>query len=125
RGSPAYIFQRGDLSVSAEALPWERGMGRQFADDFVDREEGDIMRARLLGEKQYIDETTRDAFMRTGTVHLLAVSGLHVMVIALVLFALLSWIPNRMAQLVIYSLLLSFYALMAGAGLSIARAVIV
>jgi competence protein ComEC len=124
RASTTYIFRRGDLSWFEEGTEWVRARARDFADDYVGGEEGDIVRALLLGEREYIDEPTREAFMRTGTTHVLAVSGLHVAVIALALFVVVSWIPNRMTQLLLYSSLLSIYAVVAGGGPSIVRAVI-
>lgn len=45
-----------------------------------------MMRALVLGERTTLDDATRDAFSRTGTLHVVAISGGHVAV----LFVLLS-----------------------------------
>lgn len=49
-----------------------------------------ILRAMLLGQKQSLDEGQRAQFLRSGTMHLFAISGLHIGVIAAGLHALLS-----------------------------------
>jgi competence protein ComEC len=120
-----YLFNRGDLSWLEELVARVQERARDFADDHVGGREGAIVRALLLGEREQIDEPTRDAFMRTGTVHLLAVSGMHVGIIALALFVVVAWIPNRIVQLLIYMASLGFYAMVAGGGASIVRAVLV
>ena len=48
-----------------------------------------VLSALLLGDRSRIDEGTREAFVRTGLMHLLAVSGLHVLLVGMVLYALL------------------------------------
>ncbi|MBI4389405.1 MAG: ComEC/Rec2 family competence protein, partial [Nitrospinae bacterium] len=40
-------------------------------------EEGSLLKAMLLGEKESLPESAREAFIATGLAHLMAVSGLH------------------------------------------------
>lgn len=49
-----------------------------------------VLRAMLLGQKHELSEEHDTLFMRSGTMHLFAISGLHIGVIALGLHALLS-----------------------------------
>ncbi|MFH1022716.1 MAG: ComEC/Rec2 family competence protein [Planctomycetota bacterium] len=46
-----------------------------------------FLKGLLLGERAALDESLNDAFLRTGTIHFLAVSGLHVVLVA----AFLRW----------------------------------
>lgn len=58
-------------------------------------------RAILLGDRSALPAAMRDAFVDTGTAHLLAISGLHLAVLAAVLFRLLCglfMLSRRMAQ---------------------------
>lgn len=48
-------------------------------------ETGGFLSGMLFGEKQYIENNTRTSLYRTGIGHILAVSGLHVSIIAAVL----------------------------------------
>ena len=76
----------------------------------------------LIGERSKIDQSTRDAFAITGTAHVLAVSGLHVGIIALALFVVVSWIPGRWLRFSFFALSLLSYVLITGAKPSILRA---
>ena len=51
----------------------------------------DLHRAILLGERARIDPALKANFVAAGTIHVFAISGLHVMVIARVLAFLLAW----------------------------------
>lgn len=108
------LFERMNASIGREV--------RAFADLHVRGEEGDIVRALLIGERDYIDLETRREFIRTGTIHLLSVSGLHVGVIAMILFVAVSWLRNRWMQLAAFVLMIGAYSMIAGGGASIMRA---
>ena len=47
----------------------------------------------FLGRRERLEDSTDDAFKQTGTVHLLALSGLHLGILALLAHQLLRWIP--------------------------------
>ncbi len=53
----------------------------------------------LLGGREHVDRETNEAFMETGTVHILCVAGLHVGILAWLLFLVLriGWLPRRTA----------------------------
>jgi competence protein ComEC len=53
-----------------------------------------ILNALLLGDKTHISKTLRDAFNRTGISHLLAISGLHVGIVAFTAFAMMRWLVS-------------------------------
>lgn len=82
----------------------------------------DMLRAMLLGEKSRLDKTSRDAFAASGTIHVFAISGLHIVVVAQVLFVLLSlFMPMRGACVALVPALWC-YAIMTGASPSAMRA---
>jgi ComEC/Rec2-related protein len=60
-----------------------------------------INRAILLGERRTLDPSLKKVFVDAGTVHVFAVSGLHVMVIAkiLVVFMMMFFVSQRFAGL--------------------------
>jgi ComEC/Rec2-related protein len=118
------IFRRGDMTWWESGIEAIRQAARDFADQYVGGEEGDILRGLLTGELEYVDMPTREAFARTGTIHLLAVSGQNAIVIILALFVVISWIPNRWVQLPVYVGALVVYAAVAGGSPSIVRAVV-
>ena len=46
----------------------------------------------ILGDRGYLDQDLRDQFMVTGTVHLLSISGSHLGLVALLIFAVVRWV---------------------------------
>jgi competence protein ComEC len=94
-----------------------------------------VLMALLLGERRQIAEELRDAFNRAGVSHILAISGLHVGIVATAAFFsfkwLLSfwsfllwrgWVSKTAAILAIMPVV--FYGLLAGMSPSTQRAVI-
>lgn len=124
RASSFQIIRHDDLTWLEHLVLPVRRAARQFCDHHVGGEEGDILRALLLGEREYIDAETRDAFAYTGTVHVLAVSGFNVGMIALALFVLVSWIGSRWWQFLLFVPMLALYTIVAGGEASIVRATV-
>lgn len=86
---------------------------------------GALLDALLLGDRVALPESIRDAFLKTGTVHILAVSGLNVAPLAAVIGMVLLGcrVPRRMRHAAIVGLLV-VYAILTGARPSIVRSVI-
>lgn len=85
-----------------------------------------IINALLLGQRQNIDKTIYNNYVNAGTIHILAVSGLHVGIILLILnflFRPLLYLKygNTLRPLLIVILLWSF-AIIAGLSPSVTRA---
>ena len=85
-----------------------------------------IASALLLGQKQDLDKAIRDAYAETGTMHILAVSGLHVGIIYAILLFPLKGIRlqkrSRKIYLVAVILLIWAYAVLTGFSPSVIRA---
>lgn len=69
----------------------------------------------LLGDRRSIPYETRDAFMRSGTMHYIAISGFHLAVAALILWVCLTvfMVPHR-ARLALTLVGIWFYTLVSG-----------
>jgi len=82
-----------------------------------------VLLAMTLGDRQALDPATRRRFLRSGTIHVFAVSGLHVGIVAsiLLLAARLFRVPFRARWLALPGLL-GVYVLMTGAAPSAVRA---
>jgi competence protein ComEC len=46
----------------------------------------------IIGDRGYLDPDLRDQFMATGTVHLLSISGSHLGLVGLLIFAVVRWV---------------------------------
>lgn len=86
-----------------------------------------IINALLLGQRQDISEDIYNSYIRAGTIHILAVSGLHV---GIVLMLLNFWLRpieyfrnGKVIKVVIILLILWGFAIVAGLSASVTRAV--
>ncbi|MBI3991606.1 MAG: ComEC family competence protein, partial [Candidatus Omnitrophica bacterium] len=88
-------------------------------------EEAGFLLATLLGERNNLSADINQAFMNTGTMHVIAISGLHVVLIAFILIIALKAVrvPRRAANLLSIILLIA-YAFIAGGRPSVVRATI-
>lgn len=86
-----------------------------------------IINALILGQKQDIDTDTYNNYINAGTIHILAVSGLHVGVLMVLLKLLLSPLlrlkHGRLLRPIIVTVCLWFFAFLAGLSPSVIRAV--
>lgn len=116
--------------VPAGWSPWSWIQRVRFAGDRLiwsrlQHARSGLAAALLLGIREELDREQTETFMETGTVHLLAISGLHVGMLAMVLFAglRLGMLPRRGA-LVAIVLVVVAYALLSGAQAPVIRATV-
>ncbi len=127
KGPDAFARKTGETklkSLSAILAKVRRDLSRRAGIGL--EEDGDIAalnRAMLLGERANISRPDREIFMAAGTIHVFAISGLHVMVLAAVVALALSllWIPRRLAA-VLLIIFIWLYAAMIGMPPSAVRA---
>ena len=85
----------------------------------------DLVKALILGDRSELAEEQNDAYARAGVAHLLAVSGLHVSIIAGLFDQALRKlrVPRLVVLCVVFCALLA-YSVLVGMGASIVRAVL-
>ena len=75
-------------------------------------ESAGMVRALVLGDRSLLSEEMRERLNATGTAHLIAISGLHVTVLAFALSFLVGlWLPKRRANLLTLLPLVAYGAL--------------
>lgn len=132
---------RGDLRVSDSSaavvrldaggwsltrlLTWIRSRSTATLTDSLGESHAPVGRALLLGDGAAMDRTEWDAFVRTGVVHVLAISGQHlVLLAAFVWFALaVVGVPRRKAAWVVAAVVIG-YAVLTGLRPSALRAAV-
>ena len=77
----------------------------------------------IVGDKSLLEDNIYDSFKNVGVAHLLAISGMHVVVLANISKKLL-WFINKNHQNIIISFFLIFYAYLVNFSASILRVVI-
>ncbi len=88
-------------------------------------ESGAFLRAILLGDRSELPKDIQTSFKNSGTMHILAISGLHVGIIALVIVSLLRFLRiGRMPSYTFTILFLIFFALLTLSRPSVVRATV-
>lgn len=109
-------------SLRARLLALRERIGRQIDRLYADPIAG-VVRALVLGDREQLDEQIQDAFRTSGIAHLLALSGLHLAILAAGIHFLLS--RFRLPHALCFSatmLLLCAYAVLVGSPASVLRA---
>ncbi|WP_136799186.1 DNA internalization-related competence protein ComEC/Rec2 [Desulfosediminicola ganghwensis] len=99
-------------------------------------ETSSLYRALLLGDRTQISPQTLEAFKQAGVMHILAISGIHMSLIAILLFTVCYWLLRRSTWLILHCNtrkiagllclpILVGYALLAGLNTPVLRACIV
>ncbi len=87
----AYLRGTGKLEVLDPGNSWLFGARESLRSLVLGASMGDaqdVLLALLLGEKEHMSQALRDRFARAGIAHLLAISGLHMGMVALFCFVL-------------------------------------
>ena len=132
---------RGELRIGGttagitrwESAPWgyarilsaTRRHGTATLNDALPAGEANIARALLLGDGSALDRAEWDAFLRTGVVHVLAISGQHLVLLAAFVWLALGafGVPRRRAAWVVAAIIVG-YALLTGFRPSAVRAAV-
>src|SRR6202012_781665 len=102
-----------------------RGRALQHIERLWPGESGALMQAALIGGRAFFGREIKSDFQRTGTYHILVVSGINVGILAFAAFWLLRSLPMGQTWATILTLLLSWgYAFVADLGSPIVRATI-
>ncbi|HUW92425.1 MAG TPA: ComEC/Rec2 family competence protein [Bacteroidales bacterium] len=121
------FFSPGDLlehsspdrrSLREISLVLARKMTGAFAAAGLQGEDLGLVTALTIGEKDMLDRDLLTSFSRTGAMHIMAVSGLHVGMISLMMSWLLFFMRRRINTLRVMIILLSLWAFAFITGLS-------
>lgn len=120
------VINRGNLNFFNRRIIYP---AREFAsgniDEFIGGDEGAFLKGLVTGERQDISKKVKDDFVKTGVMHIIAVSGLNVAYIILSLTLILSLfrVPH-VPRVIIILVFLLFYCFFTGAPASIIRATV-
>lgn len=134
-GRRVVFMGQGTLGRNGDLLERARGPVREWIRDTLPQPEQGLLLALILGERQGISPALREAFQVSGLAHVLAVSGLHVGLVAWLAFTFFHWLLSRSCRLIlavdirkaaalITCVPVTAYALVAGFHVSTQRALI-
>jgi competence protein ComEC len=115
----------GSGTIFARWLGHLRAISRGRLVEEIDPLVAPLAAALLLGQRDGVDPEVNDAFARTGTTHLLAISGLQLQALAAALLVLLraTGVPRRRAYFGV-ALTTTAYALLVGLAPSVVRSTV-
>jgi len=96
------ILRENGGSAPMRALERYRSRLRRLINRRLAPPKRDIVLALLLGEKQTLDKTIQKQFARLGAAHLLAISGLHIGIVAALAFGFACFLLRRRPRLLLY-----------------------
>ena len=90
---------------------------------YLYKDKSDFVNSLILGTKEYLSYEENDMFNKSGTSHIIAISGLHIGIILGLMIFFIRGI-NNVFKLIFISVILSLYALIVGSSPSVIRAVL-
>jgi competence protein ComEC len=117
------VVEQGSAWSPARWISQLREAGDQLLWNYLSKDRAGMAAAVLLGEREEVDHETNEAFMETGTIHILCIAGLHMAILAWALFMIFGagWLPRRVA-LVCVMAVTGFYMLLTAAEPPVMRA---
>lgn len=125
KNAPATVLARDrGNGIKAWSLTLRNRLKAVLSGNLSNNEAG-IMKAILLGDRSGIPKPVRSLFVQTGTAHILAISGLHMGIVAALFLVLARVMPiGRRPQLALVICLIIGYVFLTGARPSVVRAAV-
>ena len=99
--------------------------GRELLLEHIDGSSGSLSAALVMGKREFVDESTRDLLLVTGTAHLLSVSGLHLAIVVAIAGWLATLVRLPLSLKIVWILSICFlYTAITGARPPVVRAAI-
>ena len=120
------IEKKGTTFSEFRENMWQiRQKAHAFLKHELGEEDGALISAMCLGEKSSLDEKDKNLYQRNGISHILAISGLHLMLLGMGIFQIIKRIMgnNRFTR-IISIVLMSLYCIFTGNSISTIRATI-
>ena len=89
---------------------------------YLYKKNSDFINSILLGQRENLSKEQNDIFQRSGTSHIIAISGLHTGILCAIISFLIGGI-NKFYKLLILFIIINIYMLMVGASPSIVRSI--
>ena len=119
-----YIIQLTEQYIQ----PIREGILRKIDLFIISHTNNQLAKALLIGQKNSIDPNTIEAYTVLGIVHIIAISGMHIDLVANYLTKMTGWLPQHRSlqflELVFLTTVIITYTLIAGASPSVIRAAV-
>lgn len=118
------VGKSGNWFLSEIVYPLRRSIG-QSLDGLIGGEEARFLKGLTIGDRSGISPEVKTSFINSGVMHILAVSGLHVILVVTILVSVIGAfrVPEPW-KTILLCLLLVFYIFLTGSSASVVRAVV-
>ena len=119
------VKESTSYSIFREKLLYIKTYLADLIDASYEEKDASIIKAMLLGEKNGLDEETKQLYQLNGIIHILSISGLHISLIGMGFYKMLQKIRCPQAVTVMISIIFMYsYGLMTGMSISALRAIV-
>lgn len=115
------FFERAEISLHRKIFGL-KGKFEEAINKSVAEPNASYINGILLGSRQDIPDKIKEAFKRTGTTHILAISGYNIMIISWAILELLVYLSRRRTAFWISVLVIILFTILTGASSSVVRA---
>ena len=123
RWIPKPIYQRVH-NAKVHALEVREKLLKEQAFWNVDEEARGVIAAMTLGDKSQLDQDVKATYRKVGVAHVLALSGLHMMMIYVVVTMVIGWWRYRLLKQVVTVLSMWAFAFLVGLSPSVVRSAV-
>lgn len=121
------LIQKENFSIKAYFINIQERLASILKEHICDQDAYTIAAAMVLGHKDDLSDNIQDIYRKTGSAHIIAVSGLHIDIISVIILMLLgkNKVANiylKMLQFLLLIILVWSYALLVGSTASVVRA---
>ncbi|MBC2694185.1 MAG: DNA internalization-related competence protein ComEC/Rec2 [Desulfobacteraceae bacterium] len=92
RGKDLIVIKRNSGRGINRIIADARSKISDLIDNSVEGDESAVLKALIIGDRNSISKNLRESFNRAGAGHILAISGLHIGIVATVAFFFFKWI---------------------------------
>ena len=90
---------------------------------YLYKDKSDFINSLILGQKENLSKEEKDMFSKTGTSHVIAISGLHTGILCTMIAIIIKGI-NKFYKLIILTIVMILYSIMIGFSPSISRSIV-
>lgn len=90
---------------------------------YLYKSNSDFINSLILGQKENLNKEEKEMFSRTGTSHVIAISGLHTGILCTMIAIIIRGI-NRIHKLVILTIIMILYSILVGFSPSVIRSIV-
>ncbi len=90
---------------------------------YLYKDKSDFVNSLILGQKEYLSKDEKEMFSKTGTSHVIAISGLHTGILCTMIAIIINGI-NKFYKLIILTIIMILYSVIVGFSPSISRSIV-